>query len=185
MRYLIFFIIILLLFSSCKKQSELSTIFECSSTDFDNLTVYKDFNKNFKLKIPNNWKTELYYNKNLSEIFSADTTKQLSETFILDVTYNYGELNFEDSFFKKTDSLIVTRNLKTLKKNTFEFKKKPAFWYVVKGTKKGFKYHQFNLLVKINPNSYLSATSEIYGANAIEERICSSIKLIEKIELLQ
>lgn len=170
---------------SCRNQSELSKTLNCSTSKLNNLEVYSDFKQNFKIQIPTNWKTELYYDDFQSEIFSADTTKQLSETYILDAAFNYGNLEFNEEFYKKTDSLLATSNLQKEKDGNLEFKTKPAYWYLVTGTKKGFTYNQFNIVVKLSSETYFTAYSEIYGTNNIDERICESISILDNIEFLQ
>jgi hypothetical protein len=180
---LIFSLIFLLI--SCKKQSELSKSFNCNTSKLTNLEIYSDFKQNFKITIPTNWKTELYYDEFQSEIFTADTTKQLSETYILDVAFNYGNLEFNKEFYTKTDSILAGSNLQKVKDGMLQFKSKPAYWYLVTGTKKGFTYNQFNLMVKLSTETYFTAYSEVYGTNNIDQRICESISLLDNIEFLQ
>jgi len=76
-------------------------------------------------------------------------------------------------------------NLEKIKSGQILFQNKPALWYVVKGKKNGFPYHQFNLMVENTETTYFSVYSEIYGDKNIEERICESISIIDKIEFLQ
>lgn len=181
----ILFILSIISITSCTKQSDLSKEFNCSSSEIKNTTEYYDFNKNFKIDIPSGWKTDLYYNEFQSELFTADTTKNLSKTFILDVAFNFGELSFDKEFYKKTDSIIATNNLQKIKDGIIKFQTKPTYWYLVKGTKNGFDYHQFNLLVKNSSTTYFTAYSEVYGTQNVNERICKSISILEKIEFLQ
>jgi hypothetical protein len=176
---------LLFILTGCVKQSDLSKSFDCKTSNLNNLITISDFKNNFKISIPNTWKTNLYYNNYQSEIFTADTIKQLSETYILDVSFNYGNIHFDDSFHKKTDSLLTNSNLQKIKSNAIQFQNKPAYCYVVKGTKNGFNYHQFNLIVLNSENTYFTANSEIYGDHNIEGRICESISIIEKIEFSQ
>lgn len=171
-------------FLSCSKQTELSKSFSCKTYKIQNATNIYDFKKNFRIPIPNTWKTNLYYTEFQSEIFTADTIKQLSETYILDVSFNNGSLKFNDNFIKKTDSLLTISSLYKIKEKTIKFQEKPAYWYVVKGIKNGFTYHQFNLFILNSENTYITANSEIYGDNNVEDRICESISIIEKIEIL-
>jgi len=185
MKSTLYILSLLVMFISCTKQSELSKTFNCNTSKIKNLEVYTDFKNNFKISIPTNWKTQLYYNDFQSEIFTADTTKQLSETYIIDAAFNYGNLEFSNEFYKKTDSIIALSNFQKVKSDTLKFKSKPAYYYVVTGTKKGFTYNQFNLLVKLSPETYFTAYSEIYGINTIDERICESITLLNSIEFLQ
>jgi len=178
-------IIVLFSFLSCSKQSKFSKIYNCNSTIIENTKAVIDFKKNFKLIIPTNWKTKLYFNENESEIFSADTLKQLTESFILGTSFNHGILNFDANFYKKTDSILTKNNLLIINSGNQSFQSKPAYWYVAKGSKNGFIYHQFNLTIKQSKNTYFNAYSEIYGANKINERICETISILEKIEFLQ
>ena len=178
-------IIVLFLFLSCSNQSKLSKKYNCNSTKIENIKTIIDFKKNFKLIIPTNWKTKLYYSEYESEIFAADTLKQLTESFILGASFNYGTLNFDASFHKKTDSILTKNNLLIINSGNQSFQSKPAYWYVAKGLKNGFTYHQFNLTVKQSENTYFNAYSEIYGDNKITERICETISILEKIEFLQ
>lgn len=181
--YILFLTIIIIL--SCKKQSELSKEFNCNSTELGNLKPYLDFKNNFKLYVPTSWKTSKYYSETQSEIFTADTIKQLTESYILNTSYALGTVNFDASFYQKTDSIITQNNFEKIKSGKSTFIKSPSYWSVLKGQKNGFTYHQFNLIAKKSEVAYFAATVEIYGDIKIDERICESIALLEKIEFLQ
>lgn len=185
MKSTLFILSLVLPLISCTEQSNLSKTFNCNTSKLNNLEVYSDFKQNFKIAIPTTWKTELYYNEFQSEIFTADTIKQLSETYILDAAFNYGNLEFNEDFYKKTDSILAVSNLQKVKDGTIEFKSKPAYWYLVTGTKKGFTYNQFNLIIKLSKDTYFTAYSEIYGTDNTDERICESISILDNIEFLQ
>ena len=96
-----------------------------------------------------------------------------------------GNKNFEFIITLKTDSILAVSNLQKVKGETIQFKSKPAYWYLVTGTKKGFTYNQFNLMIKLSKETYFTAYSEIYGTDKVDERICESISLLDKIEFLQ
>lgn len=182
-----FLLNIILLFTviSCSKQSELSNVLDCETEKIENTKTILDFNKNFRIDIPTTWKTDLYYDKYQSELFTADTTKQLTSTYILDVSFNLGKLDFDNQFYKKTDSIIQISNFKKLKSGIIEFQSKPAHWYISKGFRNNFEYHQFNLTVQLSENTYFNAYTDVYGSENVEKRICESISLIETIEFLQ
>jgi len=181
----IFLIASVIFLYGCSNKSELSKDFNCSFDDIQNTTQILDFNKNFKLSIPSSWKTELYYDKYTSEIFTADTTKQLSETFILDASYNLGEVIFNKDFFDKNDAIATTKNFEIIKSKTSSFQSKESYWYVLKGVKNNFPYHQFNLTVKLTNNTYFNSYVEIYGEDNIDGRICQAISMLDNIEILQ
>jgi len=175
------FVIIL----SCTNQSEISKKFKCESVKIENTKSILDFNKNFKLTIPTNWNTKLYFNKFESEIFTADTLKQLTESFILATSFNLGKLEFDANYYKKNDSILSKNKLELINEGNDNFRSQQTYWYVAKGFKNGFTFHQFNLASKISENTYFNASSEIYGDNNINERICETISILEKIEFLQ
>ncbi|WP_456379016.1 hypothetical protein [Lutibacter sp.] len=170
---------------SCTKQSQLSKKFHCKAIKIEKTKEIIDFKKNFKLTIPTNWKTKLYFTEFESEIFAADTLKQLTESFILGTSFNYGALNFDVSFHKKIDSILVKNNLLLINSGNHLFQSNLTYWYIAKGFRNGFTYHTFNLTVKQSENTYFNAYSEIYGETKVNERICETISILEKIEFLQ
>lgn len=185
MRNFSFYCFVFLLFSGCSNQSEIGKKMNCSKTTYKNTKQITDFNKNFILSIPSNWKTELYFDNYQSEIFTADTLKQLSETYILAASHNLGTLNFDKDFHHRKDSVLSANNLKIISSGNESFQSKPSFWYVSKGTKNNFDYHRFTVLAKLSENTYFSAYAEIYGNMNIDERICESISLLESIQFLE
>ncbi len=185
MRKFIFFIVATFLFISCSNQSELNKIYACDVDEIETPKVIIDFNKNFKLTISNNWKTNLYFDEFQSEIFTADTVKQLTESFILGSSFNFGVLNFNNNFYKRTDSILKQNKLEAINSGSQPFQFKPSYWYVAKGFKNGFTYHQFNLTAKLSETTYFNAYSEIYGDNNINERICETISILEKVTFLK
>lgn len=184
MRNIAFYGLILLI-SACSNQSKIGKKLNCSPTTYKNTKEITDFNKNFTLNIPNNWKTELYFDNYQSEIFTADTLKQLSETYILAASFNLGTLNFDKDFHHRKDSVLSVNNLKIIDSGNEFFQSKPSFWYISKGTKNNFDYHRFTVLTKISENTYFSAYAEIYGNSNIDKRICESISLLESIQFLE
>jgi hypothetical protein len=170
---------------SCEKSPYLSSELDCDHQNYTDLKTYHDINKNFKLDIPSIWKTELYFSDYESEIFAADTTQQLTESYILDASYNSGRLNFDEVFYKNTDSISRLNNLSILNSGNESFQKKSTYWNILKGTKNRYPYHQFNLMVKLSRNSYFKGYSEIYGDSAVYVRICKSISIFESIEFLE
>lgn len=187
MKYSWVYLLAVLLLLSCSKQSKMSRKLNCGTLDIENpttTTITTDFKNKFKLTISSNWKTELYFNEYQSEIFVADTTKQLTESFILITSFNRGVLNLNTDFYKRIDSISINEKLYIINSGKQSFQSNPAYWYVAKGFKNGFTYHQFNLTVKQSENTYFNAYSEIYGDYKINERICETISILEKVEFL-
>jgi len=183
MRKILLFLIIIS-FISCSEKSELSNTFNCESTNNALKKTITDFNKNFEIDIPTHWKTELYYSQSSSEIYSADTTKQLTETYILDVSQNLGELNLDDAFFKKNDSILAKKNLLKINSKNITFREKEAYYYITQEIKQNFIVNRLNLLIKTSTNQYISAYCEVYGKDQIEERLCDGISVLNTIKFL-
>lgn len=181
------FLYLILLFSiiSCSNKFELEKRFDCSTSKIKNTKQFTDFRKNYKIEIPKNWKTNLYYNSFQSEIFTADTTKQLTETYILDTSFNLGELKFDTSFIKKIDSVLIANDLELVSYGKEKFNKKPSYWYLSKGNKKGFTYHQLDFFTKLSKTNYFSTTTKVYGEHNINERFCESISIQKTVVFLE
>ncbi|MDP3313243.1 hypothetical protein [Lutibacter sp.] len=184
MKNFILFALYLLLFS-CSKKTELEKILKCKTTKFENVSSKTDFNKNFILNIPTTWKTDLYFDKNVSEIFSADTTKQLSDAYILGASHNFGTIQFDAIFKRENDSILNVNSLKIIKAGEISFQNKPAYFYIAQGTRNNLVYHKFNITVLLGSTSFFNAYSEVFGNKNVDERICESISLIQQVKFLQ
>lgn len=185
MKYTFAILMLFIVLVGCSNQSQLSKDFSCSNLNNEDKSPKYNFHRNFKLMIPKFWKTELYYNKFQSEVFCADTVKQLTKTYILDASHNSGIIQFNEDYFSTNDSIVASNNLQITKSKTTLFQEKPCYWYVSEGVKKGFVYHQFNLTVLLSENTYFNTFVEIYGEDDVDERICNAISIIESVEFLQ
>ncbi len=175
-------LLILITTVSCTEKTALETTFNCSnSVSFSGTKKVKDVKKNFTIVVPTNWKTQLYYDEFQSDIFTADTTKELSGTYILDTSWKLGELKLDTAFESKMLSSIDM----TIVSSKFEdIQGKPAFWYVLKGKNKGFDYQILQIYIKTSVDTYLEIKTEVYGNENIEKRLCESIQIIKSIEFI-
>ncbi len=182
-------IIVLLLaisFMSCKK-NELKNEFNCkSSTSFSDTKEIRDVMKKFRLTLPSSWKTQLYYDEFQSEIYSADTTKSLTETYILDISWHQGELNL-DKFFDQTvkDTLAIKEKLSNVKSNFIKFKDRPSYFNLSKGKSGNHTYHFLQVYVKTEIDEYFTFTTKVYGDDNVDERLCEAIQLSDKIVFIE
>ena len=175
-------LILIIALISCKKESILDSTFNCDTEKISDSKRISDFKKNFSIVIPTNYKTDLYYNSFQSEIFTADTTKQLSNSFILKVSNNSGELIYDGKFFKKIDSVSKKINQELVISQIENFNEHEMYWNVFKSVKKGLTYHQFNSYIKTSNNSYINSSVEIYGDININERLCEAVNLLKTID---
>ena len=103
-------ILVSVLFFSCG-QSKLSKELGCEKTSFSNLETVEDVHKNFSVKLPDNWKTNLYFDNSQSSIYSADTTKQLIETYLVDITMISSKIDFDNPFILDYKNQLTKNNL--------------------------------------------------------------------------
>ena len=71
---------------TCTNQSKVSWSFNCKTSSFEQLEKLRYLKKLFSIELPKTWNTNFYYDSLQSSIYTADTTKQLTETFLLDIT---------------------------------------------------------------------------------------------------
>ncbi|WP_136438244.1 hypothetical protein [Tenacibaculum maritimum] len=97
--------------SSCNTTSDLQTEFNCDhKTSYSNLKKHADVRGLFNMKIPKHWKTKLYYDNTQSSIYTADTTKSLTKSTLIDVTIIHNPINFDVDFQKKWRSRAKQSN---------------------------------------------------------------------------
>lgn len=172
-----------LLFFSCTKQSELNKDFNCKTVSFKNLEKINDVKGFFSVEIPKTWKTNLYYDDLQSSIYTADTTKQLTETLLLDITSINQNIKFDAAFKLKQEQENLSKKLiKTTSKET-TILNKPSFYTISKGKKGKFHYQVGHFFIKIKEQTFILAKAEIYGDSLINKRFCKAMALIEKIKI--
>ena len=174
-----------LLFFSCNKQSKLSKDFNCKISNFKNLEKVKDVKKLFSIDIPKTWKTNLFYDDLQSSIYTADTTKQLTETLLLDVTYFNKNINFNDVFKLKQEQENLSKSLIQIKSKETTLIEKPTYYTTAKGKKGNFNYQVSHFFIKINDQNFILAKAEVYGGSLVKKRMCKAFTLIEKIKIIQ
>lgn len=185
MKHTIASLLFIVIFSSCSKQTSLQKEFICETQSFTNTETVNDFKNKFSVTIPKHWKTQLYFDNLQSQIFTADTTKNFTNTYQINFEYNSGDLKVNEEFKTKIITDLKTNNLQLLKSKQDNFKEKPSFWTVSKGKKSNYDFYYFEMFVKSSKINYIKVTSEIYGNKNIDERFCESIAIIEQMELLE
>lgn len=178
-----FLIIFTLLLFSCNNIPEISADFNCKTSIFKNLETVDDVKNLFSIELPKNWKTNLYQDEVQSSIFSADTTKQLTKTVLLDVTFIQNKINLDDTFVLKQEQENLAKNLIKIKSKEMVLLDKPSFYMLFKGKKGEFNYQICNIFIKINESNFILAKTEVYGDSLINSRLCKSFTLIDNIKL--
>lgn len=185
MKYFFFFIVLLSTLVGCQKKL-IKDSFDCNTTtNFANTEEVQDILKHFKINIPRDWKSELYYDETQSRFYSADTTKQLTETYIVDVTWHQGEIEFGQDF----ETLVINdlkqnQQLTPIKSGFGNFNNFKGYYNLSKGSQTGFDYHFFQIFLKTATDEYYTLTTKVYGNEFVNERICASVSLFENITFL-
>lgn len=182
-------IIILILtigFVSCQSNL-LKQEFACeTNADFSELKEYRDFLKHFRVQVPKNWKTSLYYDEYSSDIYSADTTKQLTDSYVLEMSWKQGELKLDGAFAKNiNEKLHFEEKLKVTKSGFGKFKKKPMYFNLSEGIRSGINYKYLQIFIQTNIDEYITLTSKIFGDKLVDERLCQSVELFDSLELIE
>lgn len=183
MKYFYLIATFLFLLYSCKKGSEIGKTFDCETSTFKTLETVEDVKNLFSIDLPTHWKINLYQDEVQSSIFTADTTKQLTETVLLDVTYINNKINFDDDFLLKQENENFSKNLTKIKSEHITFHKKPALLMQFKGKKGTFNYQLCNTFIKLNSSNFILAKIEVYGDSIVNQRFCKAFSLIENIKL--
>jgi len=173
-------------FISCQK-NDLKKEFNCKSTTaFSDTKEIRDILKKFKIKFPRSWKTQLYYDEFQSEIYSADTTKSLTEAYILDISWHQGELNLNDTFDQSVkDTLAIKENLSPVRSDFIKFKERPSYWNLSKGKNGNHTYHFLQVYVKTEVDEYFTFTTKVYGDENVDSRLCEAIQLSDGIVFIE
>ena len=176
-------LVAVLLFCSCHKSSEIRKEFNCENSTFNNLETVDDMKGLFSIDLPKNWKINLYQDEVQSSIFAADTTKQLTETVLLDVAFIQNKINFDDAFLLKQEQEYLSENLIKIKSKAITFQEKSALYMVFKGKKGVFEYQICNTFIKVNASNFIFAKTEVYGDSLVHKRFCDAFLLLENIKL--
>ena len=176
---------LLIVITSCEKKSKLQEEFICETQSLSNTEIINDFKNKFRIEIPKHWKTQLYFDTVQTQIITADTTKNYTNTYTLNFEHNSGDLQINDAFKIKLKEELQQKQLQILKNKVDTFKEKPCIWIVSKGTKNNYDYYLFELFVKSKETSYYKISAEIYGDKNINQRFCESIAVIETLEFLE
>lgn len=177
-------LLITLSFFSCKKDV-LTSEFNCSSSSIGETKEIRDVLKKFKLNIPVGWKKQLYYDEYKSQIYAADTTKQFTETYILDASWHQGELLFDESFNEKIKTNLSNEKLEVIKSGKGLFKDKETYYNLSKGMYRDYPYNLLQIFVKSDVDEYLLFVTKVYGKDNVDERICESISIINDLTILE
>ena len=174
-----------ILLFSCQNSSEINRDFNCETRAFNHLEKVDDIKNLFSIALPKDWKINLYQDEVQSSIFAADTTKQLTETILLDATFINNKINFDDAFLLKQEQENLAKNLIKIKYKKITLLKKPSIYILYRGKKGGFSYATCHTFIKINDKNFIFVKTEVYGDSFVNQKFCKSFALIENIKIYQ
>jgi hypothetical protein len=175
---------VLLVLFSCDNKSEIQKDFNCGSNTFKNLEKVEDVKNIFSIEIPKTWKTNLFYDDIQSSIYTADTTKQLTETLLLDITAIQQNIKFDEAFKLHQEQENLSKKLIRIKSKETKILNKPSYYSVSKGKKGNYDYQVCHFFIKTNEQNFILAKAEVYGDSLVNHRLCTAFTFIEKIKLL-
>ncbi len=171
---------------SCRKTAIESELGCDSAPKMGKTKEIRDILKKFKVVVPENWETQLYYDEYKSQIYAADTTKQLSETYILDIAWHQGELSLNDALAKSVkDTLQIREQMTTVKSGFGKFKKKESFWNLSQGKRSDRLYTFIQMYLKTDEDEYFLMTTKLYGNVDVDARLCESLALFDKVKIIE
>ena len=170
---------------SCQN-SKFEREFGCDTPmGFSNTKTYKDVLGHFEIDIPKSWKTSLYYDEYQSKLYTADTTRNLSESYIIDITWHQGELVIDEKFEELVSEQAAREfSLIPVKSGEGDFLDYPAYYHISTGKKNDLNWHYLQVYLKYDTDEYYTLTSKIYGSELVTERICASFALFKELEFL-
>ncbi|WP_334057749.1 hypothetical protein [Polaribacter sp. P097] len=181
----ILILIIVISLQSCSKPFQPLEDFDCNTSVLKNLEEVEDSKNLFSLELPKDWETNLYQDQIQSSIFSADTSKNLTESILLDVSYINKELIINENFILKQEQEYLQKKLIMVENRVFNYNNTKAIYMIFKGKKNNLKYQICSIFIHLNSSNFVLAKIELYGDEAIAERRCKALSLIENIKLNQ
>lgn len=175
------FFLLAFVFVGCSEKLTLAKELACNNFPSFTSTITKsDFNNKFSIEIPNSWKHKGYFDDYQSSVFAADTVKELTDSYVLDVAYKYSTIQIDDSFQTKINK---SNTLDVLKNNIETYKDSPSYWQVSKGVKNGYVLHEFHQFIQDGSEGFIEIKTEFYGEDLVDERLCEALRIINTIEL--
>lgn len=174
-------VVIFLLLNSCGSPT-LSAELNCTVELPDGLEKVQDVHQQFAVTIPKHWNTNLYYDAAVSSIYTADTTKQLTETYLLDVTMISTDKS-ESSLLSNFRNQLLEKELIEIASFETNILKRNAYYSRAVGKKQGHLYEVMNIFIFLKNNKQIHVKAEVYGDSMRNERLCEALQLIENTEI--
>jgi len=179
---LIFIFLMVLTTYGCSNKNSLFKDCDCQTKPIKS-KIIPDALQKFSLRVPNNWKTELYLDNNNSVFVTADTTKQLSQAFIIKLSSISGALNFDENLSTSLRSKLAESYWKTDKTVKGLFIGHPALLFSSIKQNSKIKTSALHIFVNAKNQYHFEIEVQFFGDKNKQERFCKAINILKTLKL--
>ncbi len=179
---LVFIFLMVFATYSCSNKNSLFKDYNCQTKPIKS-KIIPDALQKFSLRVPNNWKTKLYIDNNTSIFVTADTTKQLSQTFLIKVSLISGILNFDGNLSTSLKSKSVESFWKTDKIIKGLFIGSPALLFSSIKQNSTINTSALHIFVNAKNQYHFEIKIQCFGEKNRQERFCKAIAIIKTLKL--
>lgn len=179
-------VVFILFFASCSDSSISKKLkIDCSDNyDFNQLKTTKDTRGNFEMKIPSNWKKEMFVNENETRLYFADTTRELNKTFIIDIGLYFSKVKIDTDFMNsKKIQIEEGQNIELEKLSKINYKDTDGYVVQTKSSELNLNKTGIEIYLNNKNDSYYILKIDAYGMENIESRICEALNLLEYFQI--
>jgi hypothetical protein len=175
-------ILLAVLVANCSKTDLPNKLsFTCdASKSLASLKKITDVKNTFTVKIPENWKRELYVSSIESRIYFADTTKELNNAFIFDIGYLQESQVIDSNFTSNYQKTLTKKNQILAQSGKFLHATKESYFFLSSSDSFGIKSQNLSIFI---PGStfYYRVKIDVYGDQNIESRFCEALQVFDRI----
>lgn len=167
---------------SCNQKPDIYDILGAKkNTNYNHSKTIRDVKNNFEVNIGAHWKRELYFDDYQSRIYTADTTKSYSSSFIIDITRFKGKIIIEEEFKNQLVSTIQKKAQNyVIKEGFLEFKEKPA--YCIYSFEKQLEHVVYTIECYVaDGDNYYLLTSTINGSNNLNNNLSETLAIFNSL----
>lgn len=171
-----------LFFTSCQQPSLQKELFESCKCprQAEAQKNIKDLHQHFEISIPSNWKKEFFIDSSSTRFYCADTTKELTDTYIIEIGH-YAKKTSLDSLFVKTieNEVLQKENGEVLQSKHVRLGKKKGYSIHSKYRRLGFDFQTVQTYFPNTNGSLYLMKVEAYGTENSEARLCKGMALLD------
>jgi hypothetical protein len=172
-----------LLLTGCQQPSLQKALFgSCKSTQQEQAQKnIEDLHQRFEISIPSNWKKEFFIDSSSTRFYCADTTKELTDTYIIEIGHYTKNILLDTLFVKTIEGEVLQKEKgEVLQSKLVRLGKKKGYSIHSKYRRLGFDFQTVqSYFPNANGSLYLLKV-EAYGTENSEARLCEGMALLDK-----